>query len=68
MVPMEELRRWDPKSIYRQFDIGNLRNISGLDLIVDEPIGSNLILDFVTQSDIWKSEKALIEYVLSKIS
>lgn len=36
-VPVEELRRRDPKGIYRRFDAGELTNVAGLDLMVDEP-------------------------------
>lgn len=36
-VPIEELRRRDPKGIYRRFDSGELVNVAGLDLSVDEP-------------------------------
>lgn len=36
-VPLEELRRRDPKGIYRRFAAGELANVAGLDLPVDEP-------------------------------
>ncbi|MBW7862464.1 MAG: adenylyl-sulfate kinase [Rhodocyclaceae bacterium] len=36
-VPLEELRRRDPKAIYRRYDAGQLRNVAGIDLPVDEP-------------------------------
>jgi len=36
-VPVEVLRRRDPKGIYREFDNGELRNVAGLDLAIDEP-------------------------------
>lgn len=35
-VPVEELRRRDPKGIYRRFDAGELSQVAGLDLHVDE--------------------------------
>ena len=36
-VPIQELRRRDPKGLYRQFDEGKIKNIAGLDLPVDQP-------------------------------
>lgn len=36
-VPLETLRRRDPKGIYRKYDAGALSDVSGLDLPVDEP-------------------------------
>ena len=67
LKPLKELRTRDPKSIYRRYDSGNLRNVAGLDLLVDEPYGSHLTLDFETQPDIWKSKESLVEYLISKL-
>jgi adenylylsulfate kinase len=48
-VPVEELRRRDPKGIYRRFDAGELANVAGLDLSVDEPEAAGLIFDFLPE-------------------
>jgi adenylylsulfate kinase-like enzyme len=45
-VPLIELRRRDPKLIYKRFDSGELSNIAGLDLIIDEPVSPDLIFEF----------------------
>lgn len=45
-VPVEELRRRDPKGIYRRFDAGEISNVAGLDLIVDEPEAANWAVEF----------------------
>ena len=45
-TPVEELRRRDPKGIYRRFDAGALNNVAGLDLPVDEPECADLIIEF----------------------
>lgn len=45
-VPIEELRRRDPKGIYRRFDAGELTHVAGLDLNVDEPEQADITLDF----------------------
>lgn len=36
-VPVTELRRRDPKGIYRRFYAGKLQCVAGLDLAIDEP-------------------------------
>ena len=66
-VPLKELRNRDPKSIYKKFDNGELKNVAGLDLLVDEPKTSDLIIDFDKQPDIWESKTALVSYSLSKL-
>ena len=45
-VPVEELRRRDPKEIYRRFDGGELNNVAGLDLSIDEPEAADWIVEF----------------------
>jgi len=45
-VPLEELRRRDPKKIYRRFDAGELKYVAGLDLPVDLPESPDMIIEF----------------------
>jgi len=45
-VPLEELRRRDPKGIYRRFDAGELVNVWGLDLPIDEPEAAEIVVAF----------------------
>lgn len=45
-VPIEELRRRDSKGIYRKFDDGELENVAGLDLEVNEPRRSDWVVEF----------------------
>ena len=47
-VPLEELRRRDPKGIYRRFDSGQIVNVAGLDLPIDEPEVPDLLAEFET--------------------
>lgn len=46
-VPLEELRLRDPKGIYRRFDAGELTDVAGLDLFVDEPEAADKTIEFV---------------------
>lgn len=48
-VPVEELRRRDPKGIYRRFDNGELTHVAGLDLQVDEPVEADWVIEFVPE-------------------
>lgn len=45
-VPVEELRRRDPKGIYHRYDQGQLQNVAGLDMQIDEPKHAHWIADF----------------------
>ncbi|KHL76020.1 adenylylsulfate kinase [Pseudomonas putida] len=45
-VPLEELRRRDPKHIYKRFDAGELHNVAGLDLPIDEPSAPDWVAVF----------------------
>lgn len=48
-VPMHELRRRDAKGIYQGFDSGELTNIAGVDLLVDEPEAADYVSEFVLE-------------------
>ena len=41
-------RRRDPKGIYRRFDSGQIVNVAGLDLPIDEPEVPDLLAEFET--------------------
>ena len=45
-VQLDELRRRDPKGIYRSFDAGKLTHVAGLDLPIDEPLEADLVVEF----------------------
>jgi adenylylsulfate kinase-like enzyme len=45
-APVDELRRRDPKGIYRRFDAGELTNVAGLDLAIDEPEAADWVVEF----------------------
>jgi adenylylsulfate kinase len=45
-VPLEELKRRDPKDIYKRFANGELSQVAGLDLVIDIPQSPDLILNF----------------------
>ena len=45
-VPLKELCRRDPKNIYSKFYSGEINNVAGLDLKVDQPKKPNLTVEF----------------------
>lgn len=45
-VPVEELRRRDPKGIYRRFFAGQLTDVAGLDVPIDEPEAADWVVEF----------------------
>jgi len=60
-VPVEELRRRDPKGIYRRFDSGDLTNVAGLDLSIDEPEAADWVAEFSPN----RTAKMLAEELMS---
>jgi len=63
-VPLYELRRRDPKSIYQRYENGELINVAGLDLSVEPPQTPHLTLDFETQPTIWQSSTDLADHLM----
>lgn len=50
-VALDELRRRDPKGIYRRFDAGELTNVAGLDVHIDEPLHPDLVIEYTKGLD-----------------
>ena len=46
-VSLDELRRRDPKGIYGRFDAGELTNVAGLDVHIDEPLHPDLVIEYI---------------------
>jgi adenylylsulfate kinase-like enzyme/glycosyltransferase involved in cell wall biosynthesis len=62
-VPLDELRRRDPKGIYSRFDKGELSDVAGLDIPIDEPESPDLLIEF----DSTKTSSDLADRVLDKV-
>ena len=67
-VPLDELRRRDPKSIYQRYENGELINVAGLDLTVDPPQTPHLTLNFETQPTIWQSPTDLADHLMKALN
>jgi adenylylsulfate kinase-like enzyme len=59
-VPIEELRNRDSKGIYKRFDAGELKNVAGLDLPIDEPRSADLVVSFVQDQSVALLAKELL--------
>lgn len=60
-VPVEELRRRDPKGIYRRYDAGEISNVAGLDLAIDEPESADWVAEFVPGKSVQALADELME-------
>ena len=67
-VPLDELCRRDPKSIYKRYKNGELINVAGLDMSVDPPQTPHLILDFETQPAIWQNPTTLADHLMAALN
>ena len=45
-VSLDELRRRDPKGIYCRFDAGELTDVAGIDVPIDEPLHPDLVIEY----------------------
>lgn len=59
-VPLEELRRRDPKNIYQDFDSGKLSYVAGLDIEVDEALDAHWVIEYQKDQDVSQLATELI--------
>jgi cytidine diphosphoramidate kinase len=63
-VSIKELRRRDPKGIYKRFDSGKLKNVAGLDIDIDEPDTPDLLI----QTDNFDINSSWAKIILHKMT
>ena len=66
-VPLDELFARDPKKIYEGYKEGRLSDVAGLDLLIDEPISSDVTFDFHLQPSLWTSPEILKDALLLEL-
>ena len=66
-VPLEELRRRDPKGIYRRFDAGGIKDVAGLDPPIDEPNSPDWVLEFLPGQSVEESANELLNQLKRRI-
>lgn len=67
-VPIAELRRRDPKGIYRRYDAGEMANVAGLDLPVDEPVTADWVGNFEPGRTVAMEARGIVDRLLEQAS
>ena len=62
-VPLEELKRRDPKQIYARAERGELKDVAGLDFAVDEPQAPDVRIGWVSGLTVEAALARVIEQV-----
>lgn len=62
-TPLSELKKRDPKNIYRDFELGVLKNVAGIDLKIDFPSNPNIHLKWSKSSTIDSMFEELIQSI-----
>lgn len=63
-VPMQELKKRDPKNIYKRFASGYINNVAGLDLQVDQPSEAHMIVRFKED----QTKEQIVDSILQKLA
>ena len=66
-VPVDELILRDPKKIYQRYRDGELTDVAGLDMTVDEPLSADVIYNFARQPFLWHSPTNLINNLMEDL-
>ena len=66
-VPLEELSLRDHKEIYQRYRDGELYDVAGLDMTVDEPLSADVVYDFDRQPFLWYSPKNLVNNLIKDL-
>ena len=67
-VPLSVLRSRDSKKIYHRYDTGQLKNVAGLDLIIDEPSNADLVLEYQPNISVKNLAKKLTKTIRRRTS
>ena len=62
-VPLDELRRRDPKGIYRRYDAGELNHVAGLDLPIDLPEAADWVIEFEQNRSVAITANELLKFL-----
>jgi adenylylsulfate kinase-like enzyme len=67
-VPLEELKRRDPKHIYARAERGELKDVAGLDFAIDEPEAPDVRIEWVSGMTVEAALARVIEQLNLEIS
>jgi adenylylsulfate kinase len=65
-VPLQELRRRDPKGIYHRYDSGEISNVAGLDLAIDEPESPDWVAEYAPDVNVQVLANNLIQLLIER--
>jgi cytidine diphosphoramidate kinase len=65
-IPIEELRRRDPKKIYKRFYAGKIINVAGLDIPIDEPESPDLLIEYSSELSKIQTLNIVIKELINK--
>ena len=63
-TPLSELKKRDPKKIYRDFELGLIINVAGIDLKIDIPSNPDIHLKWSDKSTIDSMFNELVNSIL----
>ena len=64
---MDQLSLRDHKKIYKRYRDGDLYDVAGLDVTVDEPLSADVIYDFDLQPSLWYSPINLVDKLMKDL-
>lgn len=65
-VPLEELKRRDNNEIYSRYEAGEIVNVAGIDLNIDEPSQADLVMHFNPEYSSEKIAAVIVETITRK--
>lgn len=63
-VPLDELKRRDPKGIYKRYDAGLVTNVAGLDLAIDVPSSPDFTVNFNPANAVQDSARDIVKRMI----
>ena len=66
-TPLSELKKRDPKNIYRDFELGVINNVAGIDLKVDIPSNPDIHLKWSEKSTIDSMFNELVNSIENRV-
>ena len=66
-TPLSELKKRDPKNIYRDFELGLINNVAGIDLKIDIPSNPDIHLKWSEKSTIDSMFNELVKSIENRV-
>jgi cytidine diphosphoramidate kinase len=66
-TPLSELKKRDPKKLYRDVELGVIKNVAGIDLIIDIPSNPDIHLKWSDKSTIDSMFNELVRSIQNRV-